>query len=132
MLRETRAKWLALGTALAVTAGAAAFAWLRNVPVPPPAPGMPSATAAAADVAHARAAFERLGCAMCHSLGGRGNPASPLDGVGARLDRPAIRDWTLGSGPAREYLPAGIAARKARAADDPDVDVLIDYLAGSR
>jgi cytochrome c553 len=76
-----------------------------------------------------RRAFERLGCAMCHSIAGRGNPDSPLDGVGQRLDRAALRDWATGTGAAQDKLPASIARRKARAAEDRDLDQLLDYLA---
>lgn len=79
-----------------------------------------------------RAAFVRLNCTRCHAIDGAGNSARPLDGVGSRLDATALRDWTLGTGPAREELSAGTARAKARAADDPDIDVLIDYLAQSR
>jgi mono/diheme cytochrome c family protein len=147
MLHETRAKWLALATALLVIAMAAVFAALRNQPPPaaepriaeaqPPAPEARPAEvpppAVAADAKRApgaagRRAFERLNCSVCHAIGGKGNPGSPLDGIGGRLDRAAIRDWTTGSGAARDKLPAGIVRSKARAAGDPDLEALVDYL----
>src|SRR3990172_255334 len=123
MLRQTRAKWLALGTALLVALMAAVFAALRTAPrAPEQAPvSVPGSDAG-------RRAFERLGCAMCHSLGGVGNPASRLDGVGKRLDRGELRAWTPGTGVAAERLPAGIARRKAAARDDPQLEALLDYL----
>lgn len=77
-------------------------------------------------------AYARLGCALCHSIGGRGNPASPLDGVGARLDRQALYELTTGTGAAAEVLGQALARRKARAVNDPDMDELIDYLAQLR
>lgn len=133
MLRETRAKLLALLTAMLVVLLAALFAWLRNAQVPTKAPPAAPAATKPADVADPRLdagqrAFERLNCTMCHSIAGRGNAARPLDGVGGRMDPAAIRAWTIGAGAARDQLPAGIARMKARAANDPDLDALVDYL----
>jgi mono/diheme cytochrome c family protein len=129
MLRETRAKWLALGTAVLVAAMAAVFAALRNVSQ---APEQAPASAPAPGSEAGRQAFERLNCTMCHSIGGVGSPASPLDGVGTRLDRAQLRAWTTGSGVAAERLPAGIARRKAAARDDPELEALLDYLEQSK
>lgn len=135
MLRETRAKWLAFVTAVLVVALAALFAWLRNrSEFAPPASAPVGAPATVDDsrssIAHA--VFERLNCAQCHALGGRGNPASPLDGVSNRRDAAAIRDWALGEGSAREQLPTAVVRMKAGAVDDPDLPALIDYLARSK
>jgi len=134
MLRQTRAEVLALLTGVLVVLLAALFAWLRNVPVPAMAPPEAPTTSAPAGVAdprldQGRRAFERLNCAMCHAVAGRGNPASPLDGVGGRMDPAAIRAWTTGTGIAREQLPPGIVRMKTPAATDPDLDALVDYLA---
>jgi mono/diheme cytochrome c family protein len=130
MLRESRARWLAFATAGVVVGLAVLFAWLRN----PPA-DLPRAHAAPPDdarLAAGRAAFVRLDCVRCHSLAGVGNPAAPLDGVGSRLDAAALRDWALGTGVAAEQMPRGIVRIKARVAEDPDIDMLIEYLAQSR
>lgn len=130
MLRETRARWLALVTGVMVVALAALFAWLRNLPgEAAPAPPAAPAVVDSVQLAAGRAAFERLNCAMCHSIGGRGNRSYPLDGIGSRRDAAALRDWALAEGSARGQLPAGIASIKARAAADPDVPALIEYLA---
>jgi hypothetical protein len=88
-----------------------------------------AAAHAAARIAAGERAYARLGCATCHSIAGRGKPSSPLDGVGNRLDRQALLEFTTGTGAARDALGAGLARRKARAIDDPDLDALIDYLA---
>jgi len=82
-----------------------------------------------ARIADGERAYARLDCATCHSIAGRGRPSSPLDGVGSRLDRKALLEFTTGTGAARDALGAGLARRKARAVDDPDLDALIDYLA---
>jgi mono/diheme cytochrome c family protein len=131
MLRETRARWLATLTAAMVVLLAAFFAMLHN----PRPPAAPQATAPAVDPAAGevgRKAFAAMNCTMCHSLGGQGNPASRLDGVGSRLDRAAIRDWTLGEGAAREALGSGMAQMKSRYAGDPQLDTVVDYLARQR
>lgn len=132
MTRAIRAQALAAVTALLVVALAAAFAALRNRGPTPPAPTPTAATAAiiVADAASeaGRRAFDKLNCGMCHSIGGRGNTDSPLDGISARRDRAAIREWTTGTGAARDRLPASIVRRKARYLNDPDLDTLVEYL----
>lgn len=127
VLRETRARWLAAVTAAAVVAHAALFAWLHNPRLPAQTVAAPTAADSAADEA-GRRAFAEMNCTMCHSLAGHGNPASRLDGVGERLDRAAIRAWTVGEGPAREALGSGMAQMKSRYADDPRLDALVDFL----
>jgi len=34
-------------------------------------------------------------CAMCHSIGGKGNAKGPLDDVGSRLSAAEIREWIV-------------------------------------
>ena len=34
-------------------------------------------------------------CAMCHSIGGKGNQKGPLDTVGDKLQAEAIRQWLI-------------------------------------
>jgi mono/diheme cytochrome c family protein len=131
MLRETRARWLAAATAAAVVAHAALFAWLHNPRLPAQAATVAPAADSAADEA-GRRAFAEMNCTMCHSLAGQGNPASRLDGIGTRLDRDAIRAWTVGEGPARDSLGSGMAQMKSRYADDPRLDVVVDLLARQR
>ena len=121
MLRETRARLLATLTVTVVMLLAGLFAWLRNLP--PTAEVQPQ---------QGQRAFERLGCADCHSFEGIGNLAAPLDGIGARLEPALIRAWASGSGIAAEQLPAGIIRRKRRAIDDPQFDALLAELGRSR
>jgi mono/diheme cytochrome c family protein len=132
MLRETRARWLAAATAAAVVLLAASFAALHNprLPAAPALPVEPAADTAADEVG--RAAFAAMNCTMCHSLAGEGNPSSRLDGIGNRLDRDAIRAWTVGEGPAREALGSSMAQMKSRYADDPRLDSVLDFLARQR
>lgn len=122
MTRESRARALAFATALLVVLLAALFAALRNRA--PPAPvAVPHATGVTLDPG--RAAFVAKGCSACHAAEGRGNPALPLDGVGARLDRAALRAAAFGTSP---RLPPNVAEIKRARATDPDVDALLDYL----
>ena len=120
MLRQTRAKLLSGVTAAMVAGLAAAFSWISN----------PRTSEAQVDprVEAGRRAYERLGCALCQSIGGVGSTDSPLAGVGARLDATALRAWIIGADPARAELPASIARRKARYAGEPDLDALVAYL----
>lgn len=117
----------------------------QRAPAPAPAPDPVTAPAASpqgaarapettvavnpARIDAGKRAYARLGCASCHSIAGSGRTSSPLDGVGSRLDRKALLEFTTGTGAAREELGAGLARRKARAVDDPDLDALVDYLA---
>lgn len=134
MLRESRARLLATLTAVVVVLLSVTFALVRNAgtnsaATPDRAVSVPESPITGATADTARRAFSRLGCAGCHALEGIGNPASPLDGIGGRMDRAAIRDWTVGAGAAATQLPAGIVRLKARALGDPELDALIDYLA---
>jgi len=109
---------------VAVSPGAPALA-----PAPAPAATPAATPATPADrLAAGRDAFERLGCLRCHSIAGRGSPASPLDGIGQRRDPASIRDWVLGTGDAKGALSANVLRAKARAQGDPDLDALVDYL----
>jgi cytochrome c553 len=128
MTRQSRARWLAFATALLVVLLAALFAWLRNLP---PAPRAGAAAAPGASVSRddpGRAAFVRAGCSGCHSADGRGNPALPLDGIGARLDREALRDAAFALGSAATRFPPAVAERKRARANDADAEALLAYL----
>jgi mono/diheme cytochrome c family protein len=53
-------------------------------------------TAAAQDAAlikKGQEVFNTQKCAVCHSIGGKGSKANPLDGVGAKLSADDIRAW---------------------------------------
>lgn len=121
MTRESRARALALATAVLVVLLAALFAALRNLA---PATDDGAVTPEAAQTA-GRDAFVALGCGACHAAAGVGNPALPLDAVGRRLDRAALRAAAFGTD---EALPAPVAAIKRTRAADPRAEALLDYL----
>ncbi len=120
MTRQSRARWLAFATALLVVLLAALFAWLRNLTPAQPAPR----DLAEGPVQRGRAAFVQA-CAGCHSAEGRGNPALPLDGIGGRLDRSALKERAFGTS---EQLPGGVAAMKRAGAQGLDTEAVLDYL----
>ena len=137
MLRESRARLLASLTAVIVVLLSAAFALVRNAGTglagtPKHSGTLLESPAAGATAEIARSAFSQLGCAGCHALEGIGNPASPLDGIGGRMDRASIREWAVGAGAAATRLPPGIVRLKARAMADPEIDAVVDHLARSK
>src|SRR5688500_14280470 len=57
-----------------------------------------SATAAAQDakvVAHGEKVYVDQKCAVCHSIGGKGNQKGPLDGVASKLKPEELREWIV-------------------------------------
>jgi mono/diheme cytochrome c family protein len=129
-MRERWVYTVALLTGLLVTLLALAFAWMHAPPAPPGAPVISPERAAPALVETGRSLYQDQGCAMCHSIAGEGNPRSPLDGVGNRLDAAALRHWIVATGPAEEALPARVVRMKQayRALPDAELDALVAYM----
>ena len=48
---------------------------------------------AADAVEHGKEVYAAQKCAMCHSIAGKGNAKSPLDGVGSKLNADEIKKW---------------------------------------
>jgi mono/diheme cytochrome c family protein len=120
-MRELLARTLGALTALVVVGLAAAFSLVQNTPgreqAQPPAR---QAAPVAERLAGGRSAYDRNGCAGCHSIGEQGNPRSPLDGVGDRLTRDAIRDWIVASDRVKARLSSGTARIKQSYATLPE------------
>jgi mono/diheme cytochrome c family protein len=85
-------------------------------------------------VAEGRAVYEAQDCARCHAIAGRGNPRFPLDGVGARRDRDALRAWVTAPPEMEAEMSARTFSAKQRyqALPEDELDALIDYLASLR
>ena len=137
-MRERLAEWVA-GLSLAVVVLLAfLFARYQNPQVRPAVDAgaeVESAQPPAAPeplAARGFEVFEQEGCARCHSIGGIGNPRSPLDDVGARRAPDSIRSWILGTGSAHDSLSAAVLRRKSRYSElAPDaLDALTRFLAG--
>ena len=142
-MRERWAKWLALATSAMVLVLAAAFALMLNRPddkpaadtVPTPAVDADGSAAAAQEqIAHGREVFARQHCSGCHSVGGKGSPRSPLDGVGSRRDLEELRAWVVADESVRADLsPRAIAAKHDYAQlPDTQMDALLAYLGSLR
>jgi mono/diheme cytochrome c family protein len=117
-MRRRRARLLAIATGAAVLALAMTFALLRRSTT-----SMPEGASV-----HAGArVYEELGCAGCHSLRGAGNASRPLDGVGRRLSREAIRTWIV----APEQMDPGVRKPSYDRVPKEDVDALVEYLRAS-
>ncbi len=134
-MRERIARSVVLLTTLIVVGLSAWFATTHNrvQAAAPAAKAAPSApvSSLAEEVARGRKLFADQGCTTCHSVGGAGNPRSPLDQTGARWDAKELRGWITGSGLAADMLPPAIVKRKQRYGSLPvkDLDALVAYLA---
>jgi mono/diheme cytochrome c family protein len=146
-MRERLAKALAALLTGFVVLLAAFFAHRRNEagppsPLPPPEPQPEAVQPEAVQplpvedalVARGLAVYEEQACGRCHSVDGRGNPRSPLDGVGARLTRDALRDAVTASGSTREALTRSVIRAKEGFGGLPEQDLsaLVAYLSSLR
>jgi len=91
-----------------------------------------AATAAAAqDAATAKGeqVYAAQKCALCHSIGDKGNKKGPLDGVGAKLSADDLRKWIVD---AKGMTAKSGAPRKPEmknyALPKEDVDALVAYM----
>ena len=54
-----------------------------------------TATAQDAKVAKGEKLYVEQKCALCHSIGDKGNKKGPLDGVGTKLKSDELREWIV-------------------------------------
>jgi mono/diheme cytochrome c family protein len=129
MTRQSRARWLAFATAVLVVLLAAVFALLRNLyPAREPSAPSPAAGAAQQQIEAGRAAFQRMGCVVCHVAERRGNPSLPLDGIGGRRSRDELRAAAFGQGAFAATQPSSVVRIKQARVGDPDTEAVLDYL----
>jgi mono/diheme cytochrome c family protein len=88
------------------------------------------ATAATAqDAAKGEQVYAAQKCALCHSIGDKGNKKGPLDGVGAKLSADELRKWIVD---AKGMTVKTAAPRKPEmknyALPKEDVDALVAYM----
>jgi mono/diheme cytochrome c family protein len=69
-------------------------------------------------------------CAVCHSVGDKGNKKYPLDGVGSRLNETDIREWLLNPDTQQANKPGRPLMRMPSYRNVPpeDIDALVAYL----
>jgi mono/diheme cytochrome c family protein len=90
-----------------------------------------AATQDEALVKKGQAVYTAQKCQLCHQIAGKGNKASPLDGVGTKLTADEIRQWILNpiemAAKAKSTKKPPMAAKynKLPAAD---VDALVAYM----
>lgn len=86
--------------------------------------------ARAQDVVRGEKVYGEAKCALCHSIGEKGNKKGPLDGVGSKLSKDDLRAWVVD---AKGMTAKTKAPRKPemKAYDLPkdDVDALVAYMA---
>jgi len=139
-MRETWARRIALLTGGLVLALAVVFALSQNPPdralparAPPVTPAAaPIAPADAALVESGRRVYTEQNCARCHAIAGRGNPRSPLDGVGARLSAAEIRRWIAPSQEAATLSNSFQARHANLTLTEPQREALVAYLRSLR
>jgi mono/diheme cytochrome c family protein len=92
--------------------------------------GLGSLAYAQGDAAKGEQVYAAQKCAMCHSIGDKGNKKGPLDGVASKYSADELRQWIVDA--------KGMAA-KAKATRKPemknydqlpkgDVDALVAYM----
>lgn len=69
-------------------------------------------------------------CALCHSVGDKGNKKGPLDGVGSKLTADELRQWIVDAkGMAARTKASRKPDMKNYALPKDDVDALVAYMA---
>ena len=90
-----------------------------------------AAPAAAQDakVAHGAKVYVDQKCAMCHSIGDKGNKKGPLDGVASKLKAEEFREWIVDAkGMTAKTKAARKPVMKAYTLPKEDVDALVAYM----
>jgi mono/diheme cytochrome c family protein len=97
--------------------------------------GVAGAASAAAQGANTQGekVFAAQKCALCHSVGGKGNPKGPLDEVGSKLSNDDIRAWiTDAKGMTAKTKAARKPVMKEFTLPKEDVDALVAYLSAMK
>ena len=90
-----------------------------------------SSAAAAQDAKVAKGAqiYADQKCAVCHSIGDKGNKKGPLDGVAGKLSAAEVHEWIVdATGMAAKNKATRKPPMKAYTLPKEDVDALVTYL----
>ena len=90
-----------------------------------------TAMAAAQDakIAQGEKVYADQKCALCHSIGDKGNKKGPLDGVASRLKTDELREWIVDAkGMTVKTKATRKPDMKAYALPKEDVDALVAYM----
>jgi mono/diheme cytochrome c family protein len=91
---------------------------------PPQRPAKAAETLDPARIERVIKVYAAQRCASCHSIDGQGNRRYPLDGVGSRLDRDAIRTWIVEP----QKISPGVRKRGFTQLTEDDLDGLVTYI----
>ncbi len=93
--------------------------------------GVAAAASAADDkVAKGEKVYADQKCAMCHSIGDKGNKKGPLDGVGSKLSSKELEDWVVDAKGMTEKTKAPRKPEmKNYTLPKEDLDALVAYMA---
>lgn len=82
-----------------------------------------------AKVAKGEAVYAAQKCALCHSVGDKGNKKGPLDGVGSKLTADDIRSWmTDAKAMTAKTNSTRKPEMKSYALPKDDLDALVAYM----
>jgi mono/diheme cytochrome c family protein len=85
--------------------------------------------ARAQDVVRGEKVYGEAKCALCHSIGEKGNKKGPLDGVGSKLSKDDLRAWVVDAkGMTAKTKAPRKPEMKAYALPKDDVDALVAYM----
>jgi mono/diheme cytochrome c family protein len=91
--------------------------------------GAASAGAQDAKVAQGEKVYADQKCALCHSIGDKGNKKGPLDGVASKLKADELREWIVDAkGMTAKTKAARKPVMKTYALPKEDVDAVVAYL----
>ena len=88
-----------------------------------------AATAQDAKVARGAQVYADQKCAVCHSIGDKGNRKGPLDDVGSRLSATEVHEWLVdATGMAVKTKATRKPPMKSYTLPKEDADALVAYL----
>ncbi len=88
-----------------------------------------TASLAAQDLARGEKVYAEQKCALCHSIGDKGNKKGPLDGVGSKLSKDEIRQWMVDApGMTEKTKSARKPFMKSYSLPKDDLDALVAYM----
>jgi mono/diheme cytochrome c family protein len=88
-----------------------------------------NAIAQDAQIAKGEAVYAAQKCALCHSIGDKGNKKGPLDGVGSKLAANEIREWmTDAKAMTAKTNSTRKPEMKSYALPKEDLDALVAYM----
>jgi mono/diheme cytochrome c family protein len=87
------------------------------------------AAAQSATVAQGEKVYADQKCAVCHSIGVKGNKKGPLDGVASKLKADEVRAWVVDAkGMTEKTKAARKPAMKSYTLPKEDLDALVAYM----